>query len=39
MKNECERCGEVFEHLFLSVEGYVCHDCMSDLDDEQFEDE
>ena len=34
-KKICDRCGEEFDYLYLSLEGDVCSDCMSDLDDEE----
>lgn len=37
MIEQCERCGLETRHLHLTMEGDLCHDCMSDVDDEQFE--
>lgn len=34
---ECERCGLETKFLYLTMEGHVCQDCMSDIDDEEFE--
>ena len=38
-EKECERCGMETKFLYLTMEGNVCHDCMSDIDDEEFEKE
>lgn len=37
MPTECEMCELETKHLFLTISGYVCGDCMSAIDDEQFE--
>lgn len=39
MNEDCERCGIETKYLYLSMEGYVCFDCMTDIDDEEFEKE
>lgn len=34
-KEECERCGEYFEFLYMSFEGMVCFDCQAEIDDKE----
>lgn len=35
LENECERCENECEHLYQTFEGMLCHSCMTDLDDEE----
>ena len=33
-QRECERCEEDFDFLFPSLEGMLCFDCQTELEDE-----